>query len=501
MISTELVGNDIKLGIWFNEVLYNDEYITIPNKGDKLGNTFAVYCAGSNSSVIIASDPELKGDDAPEIPSEPQQPNENFEKVTFAHFNIKDGTYPYNGDLVVQSTLKGHNTLDKTVICGDILLDGSGGYQLLFGGKDDVWAGLRLVIDNKDAMHLYWHQDSMQYITTYTAIGAGTDFVGKQFNLMLSTELVDNDVKFGLWINGVLYGNQYVVVSDVGDNLGNRFGAYCSGEDATVTLNSIPELAPEPVPPKQPNEKFDKVTFEYFGLKDGIYKYDGTASATFEGKGAETFDQKVLCGDVLFSGKGENHFMVGGNGNTWYGLRFITQENGTIVLYWIDDEGLQLVEIFDKTTAGATLVGDWLNLMISTEIIDADGDGAKDDIELGVWFNGALYKEEFYTIIDKASGLGSRFGFDCMEEDNTIAIRSIPELMRGFDYSVYHLTRDWEKVLLTGHKAEVAVGGSRDAEPFTGDLLAIGKVCLFGVAGLGAAVAGVYMMLQRKKES
>ncbi len=498
---------DLTMGVYINGKLYNNQQFTIENCNmSNSGSGLALYVEEhSEAATTIIVDNVWIGEeepDVPVVPDEPQQPNEDFEKVTFAHFNIKDGTYNYNGDIVTRGTLKDKDSLDKTIICGDILLEGSGSFQLLFGGKEDTWDGLRLIVGNANNMHLYWfNDDGANYFTTYTSDVAGTAFVGEQFNLMLSTEVVGDDIKFGIWFNGVLYNNQYTTFRGFADELGNMFGAYCEGTDASVSLNSIPELVPPVEPPKKPNPNFEKITFDFFGLKDGTYKYDGTNAPTFEGKGNDSLDEKVLCGDVLFSGKGENHFMLGGNGNTWYAFRFITKENGTIVLYWIDAEGLKLVEIFDATAAGATLVGEWLNLMISTEILDADGDGAEDDIELGVWFNGVLYKEQYYTVLDKASGLGKQFGFDCMAEDNSIAIRSIPELVKGFDYGAYGLTKEWEKTLITDHKVETAVGGSRDAEPFTGDLFAIGGVCLFGTAVLAAFVAGIYAMLQRKKES
>ena len=54
---------------------------------------------------------------------------------------------------------------------------------------------------------------------------------------------------------------------------------------------------------------------------------------------------------------------------------------------------------------------------------------------------------------------------------------------------------------MTGHKAEFAVGGSKEAEPFTGDSFEVGKVCLLSAAGLMAVATGVYMLFQRKRES
>lgn len=74
--------------------------------------------------------------------------------------------------------------------------------------------------------------------------------------------------------------------------------------------------------------------------------------------------------------------------------------------------------------------------------------------------------------------------------------------MKGFDYSVYGLTKDWEKTLLnTKLRAELAVCGSKDAEPFTGDLLEVRRICLFGTVAIVALLTSVYILLKRKKES
>ena len=499
--------NDVKVGLWFNGNLYGNEYYTISNGGTaaELGKSFAVCCESGSSSITINPDDI---DDSDEGGKEPIQPNDDFTKLTFAHFGIKDNTYKYNGDLVVKGSLTELDTLDRTVLYGNVLLEGEGGYQLIFGGKEDSWDGIRFIIGDANSMSLEWfgRNDVRIPITVFNSMVAGVDFVGEAYDLAVSTELIaadedgkKNDIQFGFWFEGKLYDNSYVVVKDQGATLGNRFAAYCSGEDSTVTLNSDPKLVPKP---KQPNPDFEKITFEYFGAADGIYKYNGTDAPTYEGKGRDTMNEKVFCGDFLFSGVGGNQFMIGGDGNTWYGLCFIVTDDEKIALLWIDEEGAITVETYDELTAGAPLVGEWLNLMISTEIVDADGDGAEDDIQLGVWFNGALYKEAFSTILNKASGLGDCFGMYSSNEGSSISIRSIPEYIKGFDYAAFGLTKDWEKTLLgTGFKAEIATGGSRDAEPFTGDSLEVGKVCLFSAAGIAAILAGIYVMLQRKRES
>ena len=502
----EVVGGkaDLTMGVYINGALYNNAAFVIPGCNvSAMGSHLALYRQVDNSGIVLDNVIIEEESDTPDTPDEPeppiesQQPSENLEKITFSQYGIVDGEYEYNGDLVVQGALKDKTSIAGTVLCGDIELSGSGYFHVILGGGDNPWDGIRFITETANTMQVWWYEgENGQHCASFNAAAAGVNFHNEKFNLMISTELEGNDIKLGVWFNGILYNNEYITIADKGDKLANKFAAYCNGEDVSVILNSIPELVPEPAPPKKPNESFEKITFEYFGLKDGIYKFDGTGNPVFEGKGPKTLDQKVLCGDVLFSGDGYNHLMVGGSGNVWYGLRFITQANGTIELYWIDEDDMILIDIFNKTVAGATLIGEWLNLMISTEIVDADKDGEKDDIELGVWFNGVLYKEEFYTIIDKASGLGKQLGLFCSTEENSIAIRSIPEYMKGFDYSVYGLTKDWETTVMTAHKAEIASGGSRDAEPFTGDLIKVGTVCLFSVVAL---VAGVYMVLQRKK--
>ena len=499
--------NDVKVGLWFNGNLYGNEYYTISNGGTaaELGNSFAVCCETATSSITINPDSVVP---EPEPPSDPIQPSEELQKVTFSDFGIKDATYTYSSEeIVVQSSLNGKDSLDKTLLCGDVLLDGSSFFQLMLGGKENVWDGVRLIVKADGTMELLGPKGcGHQLIATLSPGDEETSFIGEKFNLMWSTEFVDhdddgktNDIKVGLWFNGVLYQNKYIIVPDSTEGLGTIFAATCSAEGDSVTLNSIAELVD---PPKQPNENFEKITFEYFGVADGTYEYNGSVEPTCEGKGRDTMNEKIFCGDILFTGEGGNQFMIGGDGNAWYGLCFIVAENGQIALFWIDEEGAIPVATYDAATAGTPLVGEWMNLMISTEILDADGDGAEDDIELGVWFNGVLYKEAFSTILNKASGLGNCFGMYSGKEGRAISIRSIPEYIKGFDYAAFGLKKDWEKTLLgTGFKAQIATGGSRDAEPFTGDLLNTGIACAFGVAAIMALVAGFYIMSQRKRES
>ena len=525
---------DLTIGVYINGILYNNQKFTIADCNmDNMTSGLGVRVETANGVESIITLDNVEFPQKPVEPEEPEEPAEPIQLEGFKNLTLKDftnasgkkmasGAYKSGSGVYERYySVAGLETLDKTLVSMYITY-GGGEYQhsLTFGRAD--WQGFNLR-PSGDGQYLYidstWAGvliDKSNYnAPTMKAVTAGLkSFIGEEFLLQMSFEYGEEvngkaDLTIGVYINGKLYNNEKFTiancnVANMTSGLGVRVEAM-NGVESIITIKNIGEEEnpdDEMTTPKQPNESFEKITFEYFGIKDGTYKYDGTDYATAEGKGSKTLDRKVLCGDVLFSGKGENHFMVGGNGNVWYGLRFITQSNGTIVLWWIDDSGLKHIDTFDAMTAGTALIDEWLHLMISTEIIDADGDGEKDDIELGVWFNGVLYREEFYTILNKASGLGNMFGFDCMAQDNSIQIRSIPEYVKGFDYSVYGLTKDWEKTLLnTKLRAELAVCGSKDAEPFTGDLLEDRRICLFGTVAIVALLTSVYILLKRKKES
>ena len=512
--------NDVRVLVYVNGNAAFNEVFSNCNM-DRLGNYMRFYLG--NGSSLTVSAVETQEDTTPTVPETPGEiiPVEldGFDNLTIKDFVDVNGaqmpTGRYEGfDYGAYNDyyVDGLTNLNKKLLSMKIKYEGGQFKHSLVVGGAGEWSGFNLY-PNADGSSLLidcsWagsiiNVDTYQ-ISTLNASDAGVgSFIGEEFLLQLSFEYGEMvggkaDLTMGVYINGKLYNNAPIVIPGCNvSGMGSHLALYRQVEGSAIILDNvvIGDESDIPMETQQPNEKFEKITFEYFGIANGIYKFNGSGAPTFEGKGSKTLNQKVLCGDVLITGKGNDHLMVGGGDNVWYGLRFITQENGTIQLHWIDADGGIPIEVFNPTTAKATLIGEWVNLMISTEIVDADGDGSKDDIEVGVWFNGVLYKNKFYTVIDKAAGLGKYLGYYSGVEGNAIEIRSIPEYVKGYDFSVFGLTKDWKSTLLTEHKAEIHQAGSRDAEPFTGDLLKVGTVCLFSVVAL---VAGVYMVLQRKK--
>ena len=443
-------------------------------------------------------------------PVELEQPDESFKKITFSHFNIKDNTYVNSGKDEFQAEGSAKLSLNKTLLCGKIRLEDGHNYDIRYGGKDSIWYGLFIDVTQYGSWHAYWIDSNGALqgpLVSMDSDIAGTALFGSTLDFMLSTEIIDadgdgkeNDIQFGFWFEDVLYNNEYIVVKDKADELGSKLGIMAKGEGTTVTINSIADLV-EPVDPETIvtlNENFKKITFSHFGIEDDTYKYTGSGFSAM-GKYRDSLDKTVFSGDVFIPEGSKFTLRYGGNEHAWYGLTFNIEERGVLHLAWIDDDGVKyLVTDISSSKAQTQLFNKWLNIKVSSEIIDADKDGKKDDIRFGIWFNDIPYKEEYVIVYDKAANLGSYFGVVCDTEGTYLKIRSIAELVEPFNYEAYGLTKDWEKTLLnTGLTSDIPIGGSRESGPYSGDFSNIGKV--LAMVTLGAAGI-VFCIFERKRK-
>ena len=495
-------GNDVQLGFYFNGVLYNEQYLYAYDCKESFGNWLNIH--PQNGNITIKS-----------VRDNPIVPPETFTEITFLDFNIQDGTYKKNTigdsyDLSVGGICKNSN-LSATIFSGNVTYSVDTTATMCFAGKQGPWNGLRL--SNTANGTLILTDCTGNPVggfagKEYDPVVAGTALVGKEVNLKISVQYADfdgdgikGDVKLGVFFDDVLYENEYLYLKGYADYLGNNLGIYCDTDKASIIIASA-GVDREPTETVQPNESFQKITFSFFGVADGTYAYDGSTDYTVSGKGSSSLDKTVLCGNILLSGRGEVNLMIGGKKSAWQGMRFMSKADGKIYLYWIGEESEGPIEVFDPVNTGINLIGKEFHFMLSTEIVDADGDGAVDDIRLGVWFNHALYKNQYIIILNRASELGKLFGVHCATEGTSVSLHSIPELIEGFDYSAYGLTENWENELLnTGLRAEVPVGGSKKPAPFTGDVIRAEKVLVAICGTAGALFFGICLILWRRKRS
>ncbi|MBQ2986244.1 MAG: hypothetical protein IJE23_02040 [Tyzzerella sp.] len=440
MLSAELIANnpdekvdDIKIGIWFNGLLYNQQYFIVDNVGGQLGDYFGVYCAEEGDAVTFGSVKELL-----------EQPAEHLKKVTFTQFGVKDGTYESIPGTNVNGTYVNGNSINGTVLCGDVQLHNSDQGQInIFLGTaqkqtGSVWYGLRLT-KYADSSHLnliYQVPDSYstepyKVVMDISPDEAGID-LNKEFNLMWSMELIDNggdsnvnDLKVGLWFNGFLYG--YTCIDNYALPLENGFATDC-GTGTAITLNAIYELS------KLPDKNFDKITFSDFGLETQEVTCDGNLVAKAVAKEYDVLDKVVFSGDFRFAQDANYQVIYGGNGGTygWNGLRVFVSPNWIVVSWYDGNDNITVAQAEPENVNLSSATKNTFNLMISTELVDEDGNGI-DDIKVGVWFNEILYSwngAEYHILNDWGDKLGNQFSIHGAD-GNKVLIRNVGDYQKN----------------------------------------------------------------------
>lgn len=423
-ISFTDTSNGLALGVYIDGKLcgtYPWTEATSADYGSKIDLTRGL----ENSFITVSSI------DKGEFPADPLvQPNSTFEKITFGSFGCIDGTYSS-----IEGTYNGATNVDKKVVCGNIKLNGSGLFQFVLGGKDSNWDGLRLMANSATSMEVkWWNGSNSTLVETFTSDEAGVDFIGQAYDLMISMEVVDDDsdgtsdVKFGVWFDNVLYGDKYYVAYGGGDNLGNKLGIY-GPTGGTITLGSVKELLP------QPDESYEKVTFQNFAIKDG--EYDSKAD-NFIFKSAlktkDNLDGIVVCGDIFLTDKGDtnNYSLILGekNSETWNGIHMWIQDSTMSVSAGGDNS---IIITSSDAGLGSTFDGQDIPLMWSVDFIDGDEDSdtTENDIKIGLWFNGFLYQNQYFTIYNAgtAAEFGNTFAVNVPGDGDTITINSAADIM------------------------------------------------------------------------
>lgn len=331
---------------------------------------------------------------------------EGLTEITFRDFEIEDKTY-IGGTTAGQYDGK---DLNNTLLCGKVTFSEEGQSFLMIGGKkpqggfglsteEDAHTGetvLRLYDTNQDKSgvkfdEVYFHSDK-----------AGVALVGTELDLKISIQYVDqdedgmaNDVKLGMWFGDNLYDNEYIYLKDYVDteySMGTWMTIYLINE-TELTVASVGEEVIETLP-----VGLKEIGFVDFGISGGIYE-KGTTKGEYGGK---SLDGTIFSGKVTFSEAGESYLMFGGK-EAWGGFGISTiqdSETGAKVLRLYDTNGDKKgmkfnVYYFDSEVAGVPLIGEELDLKVSLEYVDKDGDDAKDDVKVGVWFNDTLYDNKY----------------------------------------------------------------------------------------------------------
>ena len=425
--------------VYINGTKYNDTPYTWVNavKDNAIGNNINLIIPSAENNFRFGT---LTVENPEELPSD-------FKVIGFHDFEIESGTYGFaEDDLAVKGSYSG--SMDRTIFSGDVIFNNLGGY-MTYAGKKSAWHGFRFAPQANGNLRLYETSEVMTYIDLSPVI-AGTTLVGQKFNLKISTLFIDNDgdgnkndVQLGIWINDVLYNNSYIILPDYVEELGGNLGIYCKTEDTSMTIQAGKTDYGEAI---TPDPSLKEISFSSFGIKDGIYGYKENDLAVtggyYDAMKGTILDGTLFNADVKFSSHGMM-LRYGGKKSAWEGLWF--QSDGDIIRLW---DGENLVCKFLPEIAGTQLVDNMFNLKLSIVYVDSDSDGVKDDVQLGIWFNDVMYRNEYIYLTDFSPKMGSLMGIFSPREGETLEVRSA-DVYNGIDYGIFGFDKNYESYLKT----------------------------------------------------
>ena len=343
-------------------------------------------------------------------------PSSNLLEVTPADFGIADGIYEYNSnDLSVAGSLKNFYTnAGELTVQGKILSLNvaflTSGSNIRVGGNDGMgWNGVEFKRINDTQFQFAPTETSTNLQTNILDIeDMGLTSISEEFNLKLSFEYIEyegdgnpNDVRFGVWINNSLYKESYIYSLNDANYYGNWFGVYCPEEGTSIQVSS---------PKRTISSYTTPYILEDFGVKTRIYNQSYINElGTVDSYGKEVamqMDDVSLSGRVSISKEADMRmFGKGDSDNIWEGYRFYINDSGFLSLGHacvedLDGDGMEENTVNLDVAFPEIAADEMFDFTITQDILDADADGQKDDVQLGVWVNGKMHENRYYYLLD-----------------------------------------------------------------------------------------------------
>lgn len=400
--------NQTKLNVYFNGKLYNDQEFTLSCPISSFGGWFSYYLKEKTGYIKISGDtPEIKA-------------------LTNKMLGIQDGIYTKTDNYVAGSY--DGESLVGTSVSFKVKFSKTEGMWFNLAGKNDGWQGIRFITHSDGSITMTSATGNFTLSNTVlTSDIAGVNLLGDEY--MFSVELIEvnKNVKMGIYFNGILYNNKYIILKDAAGKLGKHLSFYIPNGEITV---GVPDSAPVP------NSSFKRLTFDSFGLE----------TARFSGKDLfqegkckiDSVNGVIFSDKVNFSSQSGSQLRIFGGNTAWCGLQFSNAGGGILTLQGAAPYFNQIV--FNSEVAGVNLTGDDIYLMISVEYVDCDDDKKSDDIKLGIWFNGKPYNNKWFYVKDYAQYLGGYVGIYIPNEKTSFSLETYNP---PIDFTEYGFTSNW----------------------------------------------------------
>lgn len=432
-ITTEFVDfdeggteNDLKVGIWFNEKLYNETYFYMRNCLD-------TYTPSLKMTVKSMSSPEITTPDVPE-PSEAMP--EGFTQATPQLFGVDD--YSGNQGTVYKNTMRPIVSADEVVFQTNISF--GNGHTLHYFFNSYTQSGMKLRVNDNlylcNYMTTSWDDSGIyvggrfennEYVegervfndttgrhTEYEILASKVSSV-ENFNTMnvslaITTEYIDfdgggteNDLKVGIWFNGKLYNETYLYMRNCAEG-------YIPYLQTDVNSLSSPEVDP-PILPEITFDNSDKI-------QAGVYGYNAEKPkdlAVFDWI-AGGFANRTFIGTLQFSDTACSYLNLGGKNSGWEGIQLVTLSDNKLYLQ-------EATGAFSRIPIEGSWTGKDVKVKITFEVLSLDGGQEANDVRLWLYLNDELYKKQpIVEIMDYASELGNYIGIYCNKENATLEV-------------------------------------------------------------------------------
>ena len=376
-ITIDYIGDDVSLGVWFKDVLYNGKKIIVENCSASLGQSFLAYSSDVTTPYMMR------------VPEKQMKAPTDLVDITLSEFGVPDTKVAVESqqDLLLDNQLQG--TLADTLFSAKITFQN--GTYFAYASKGSVasyWDGLQFLATNGNLQCTFVSSELNAVLDTFEAEKADCTLVGEELLLQISLEAIDvngdgakHEARLGFFFNGKLYGYYYTAANGSLlsiDYLGTMIGLH--PQNKGMSYASIGHT---------PINSFAEVSPSEFGIRDGDY---ANVTKTI----ADTLHQKKITVITAFSGVGAG-ILVGGD-----------------VLHLASEEYFEFAGnriLISKT--GLSSVTDRFELGISLEYVDRDKDNLQDDLKCSFWFDGKQYRHMYFYVLDGVKSTGDVFGVSC----------------------------------------------------------------------------------------
>lgn len=328
---------------------------------------------------------------------------DTLEKWTIADVGLQDGNYSHAAQGMGKSGTPTGTSMDQKAFVTNIVFPVLTKNNAYFhvGGQylNDILSGL--TFDIRPTGIILYHNSSAgskSFGTIDPSKFELSTLLGQQLKLMITTEFVNNngvttDAKIGLYINDILYNNQYLELTSVPvDSLQQQVGAYAywaRGEGTTsIWLGT-------PVTPIDELERWDNTDVE---LNHGAY----AAKTVQLSAVGDSLDKKAFVTKINFSDNSSTWK------NTYFGINGTPYSNGVLTVDVNDNStnpdvikfyarGYGLEETLDLSQFNLDkIAGIDFELAVTTEFVN--NNGTTTDVNIGLYINNVLYNNAYLIL-------------------------------------------------------------------------------------------------------